>query len=79
MPEGTKVAEAEKALKSQARKKGFTGKRAARYVYGALNSQGLKRGSRTTAKGRRKASRPSPNMTRTARPRSTAMNPHGRY
>lgn len=55
MPRGSKVAKAERALKASARKKGFTGKRAARYVYGALNNLGLKRGSKTTRRGRAKA------------------------
>jgi hypothetical protein len=44
-------------LKASARRKGFTGKRAARYVYGALNNIGLKRGSKTTKRGRAKARR----------------------
>jgi hypothetical protein len=57
MPKGTKVAKAERALKASARRKGFTGKRAARYVYGALNNIGLKRGSKTTKRGRAKARR----------------------
>jgi hypothetical protein len=41
----------ESKLKSEARKKGFTGKRAARYVYGAMNNMGAMRGSKETAKG----------------------------
>ena len=57
MPRGTKVAKAERALKRSARKKGLKGKRAARYVYGALNNRGLKRGNRTTRRGRAKARR----------------------
>ena len=57
MPRGTKVAKAKRALKRSARKKGLKGKRAARYVYGALNRIGLKRGSRTTKRGRAKARR----------------------
>ena len=42
----------EKKLKSEASKKGFTGKRAAKYVYGAMNNMGAMRGSKETAKGR---------------------------
>lgn len=54
MPKGTRVAKAERGLKASARKKGFTGERAARYVYGALNNLGLKKGSKTTARGRKR-------------------------
>jgi hypothetical protein len=39
-------------LAAGARKKGFTGKRAQRYVYGALNNMGAMHGSEETAKGR---------------------------
>lgn len=42
----------EKKLKSEASKKGFTGKRAAKYVYGAMNNMGAMHGSKETAKGR---------------------------
>ncbi len=42
----------EKKLKSAAAKKGFTGKRAAKYVYGAMNNMGAMQGSKETAKGR---------------------------
>lgn len=38
-------------LKREAEKKGFTGKRLARYVYGGLNDIGAMRGSKETAKG----------------------------
>lgn len=38
-------------LKRQATKKGFTGKRAAGYVYGTLNNIGAMRGNQETAKG----------------------------
>ncbi len=41
----------EAALEKSADKKGFTGKRKARYVYGAMNNQGAMRGNRETAKG----------------------------
>jgi len=43
----------EAKLKAQAAKKGFTGKRADRYVYGAMNNMGAMRGSKETSKGRR--------------------------
>ena len=52
MPKGSKVAKAERALVAGARAKGLTGARADRYVYGALNNIGLKRGSKTTRRGR---------------------------
>jgi hypothetical protein len=52
MPAGSKVAKAEIALKSEARKKGLKGERADAYVYGTLNKIGLKRGNKTTARGR---------------------------
>lgn len=42
----------EEKLKKQAAKKGFAGKRADRYVYGAMNNMGAMRGSRVTAKGK---------------------------
>lgn len=42
----------ENRLKSEASKKGFSGKRAARYVYGAMNNMGAMQGSKETAKGR---------------------------
>ena len=41
----------EDKLRAQARKKGFKGKRADRYVYGAMNNMGVMRGSQETAKG----------------------------
>ena len=43
----------EAKLKSEARKKGFSGKRAAHYVYGAMNNMGAMKGSKETAKGKR--------------------------
>lgn len=55
MPKGTKVAKAERALRSSARKKGLTGARAKRYIYSTLNKIGLKRGSKTTRRGASKA------------------------
>lgn len=41
----------ENKLKTEAAKKGFTGRRAARYVYGAMNDIGAMRGNQETAKG----------------------------
>ena len=41
----------EAKLKAEAAKKGFKGKRAARYVYGAMNNMDAMRGSKETAKG----------------------------
>lgn len=43
----------ENKLKTQAAKKGFSGRRAARYVYGAMNNMGAMHGNKETAKGRR--------------------------
>lgn len=43
----------EKKLKAEARKKGMSGKRAARYVYGAMNDMGAMKGNKETAKGAR--------------------------
>lgn len=52
MPKGSKVAKAERALKRSAKRRGLTGARAAHYVYGTLNNLGLKKGSKTTRRGR---------------------------
>lgn len=41
----------ENDLRAEATKKGFTGKRADRYVYGGMNNLGAMRGSKETAKG----------------------------
>ncbi len=41
----------ERKLKSEAAKKGFSGKRANRYVFGSLNNMGAVRGNKITAKG----------------------------
>lgn len=41
----------ETRLKAEAAKKGFTGRRAARYVYGAMNDLGAMKGNKVTAKG----------------------------
>ncbi len=42
----------ENILSKQAAKKGFTGKRKDRYVYGGMNNLGAMRGNKETAKGR---------------------------
>lgn len=41
----------EERLRQQASKKGFKGRRADRYVYGAMNNMGAMRGNQETAKG----------------------------
>lgn len=41
----------EKKLKTEARKKGMSGKQAARYVFGAMNNMGAMHGDKITAKG----------------------------
>lgn len=43
----------EKRLRAEAADKGFTGRHADAYVYGALNNMGAMRGSKETAKGKR--------------------------
>ncbi|MCU1338834.1 MAG: hypothetical protein JWO19_4415 [Bryobacterales bacterium] len=43
----------EAKLKQSAEKKGFSGKRADKYAYGAMNNLGAMRGSKETAKGKR--------------------------
>lgn len=40
------------ALARGAAKKGFSGRRAARYIYGAMNNIGAMHGNKETAKGR---------------------------
>jgi hypothetical protein len=62
-------AQLEAKLKSEARKKGFKGRRAARYVYGALNNKGYMRGNKETAKGRAVEKK----MTKKSKPLHTAM------
>lgn len=42
----------ENKLRQEASRKGFSGKRAARYIYGGLNNLGAMRGNKETAKGR---------------------------
>lgn len=39
-------------LETAAHRKGFTGRRAARYVFGAMNNLGAMHGNQETAKGR---------------------------
>lgn len=41
----------EDKLKSEAAKKGMTGKRAEKYAFGAMNNMGAMQGSKKTAKG----------------------------
>ena len=41
----------ENDLAAEAQKKGFTGRRAARYIYGAMNNLGAMHGNQETAKG----------------------------
>lgn len=47
----------ERKLKSEARKKGYRGRRAAEYTYGTLNRIGAMRGNRETRKGARMAAK----------------------
>jgi len=42
---------AARQVKKTAKEKGFTGERAAAYVYGTLNKAGLKKGSKDTKRG----------------------------
>jgi len=42
----------ESKLAKEAASKGFTGKRAAKYVYGAMNNMGAMRGNKETKKGK---------------------------
>jgi hypothetical protein len=55
MPKGTKVAKAERALRASGRAKGLTGDRLGNYIFGTLNKIGLKKGSKTTPRGRSRA------------------------
>ena len=57
MPRGSKVSRAESALKKSARRKGLSGARADRYVYGTLNKIKLMKGNRVTRRGASKAKR----------------------
>ena len=43
----------ENRLRAEARKRGYTGKRAERYTFGAMNNIGAMRGNKETAKGKR--------------------------
>lgn len=42
----------ERKLAREARKKGFKGRRADRYIYGTMNKMGVMKGNRMTPKGR---------------------------
>ena len=42
----------EKALQKSATKKGYTGERAAHYIYGSMNNLGAMRGNKETEKGK---------------------------
>ena len=53
MPAGTVAGEMETRLRAQARRKGFKGRRAERYVYGTMNKAGVMHGNEVTAKGMR--------------------------
>lgn len=66
MPAGTAVAKAESRIKREAGKKRLKGRRAARYVYGALNNAGLMHGNKSTAKGLSKAQHALARRPRTA-------------
>lgn len=57
----------ESRLKREAARKGFSGKRADRYVYGAMNRMGAMRGNRETAKGARMAQKHKRDTRRKAR------------
>lgn len=57
----------ENRLKSEARKKGYTGRRAAAYTYGTLNNIGAMRGSKETAKGREMSRKHARDMRRSRR------------
>lgn len=47
----------EEKLKREAARKGYRGRRAARYTYGALNNMGAMRGNKETRKGARMAAK----------------------
>ncbi len=54
----------EKRLREEAQSKGFKGKRADHYVFGAMNNMGAMHGSKETAKGRRMAAKHKRDMGR---------------
>lgn len=56
----------EKKLEAGAVERGFSGKRAARYVYGTMNNLGAMRGNKTTAKGRAMEKKHEAKLTTTA-------------
>lgn len=47
----------EERLKREASRKGYSGRRAARYVFGAMNNIGAMHGNRETRKGKRMAAK----------------------
>lgn len=55
MPAGSVVEKAESRLKSEAKERGYSGKRANAYTFGTLNRLGYMRGNKTTKKGAAKA------------------------
>lgn len=57
----------EKKLRAEASKKGFTGRKAARYVYGAMNNMGAMKGNQETAKGRSMQKKHTMKISRLAR------------
>ena len=63
----------EEKLRQQARKKGFTGERADRYVYGGMNDLGAMHGSKETAKGREMEEKHEADMKAPKAPKSEPM------
>ena len=57
----------EEKLKAEARKKGMSGERAAKYVYGAMNNMGAMKGSKETSKGARMQKKHNAKMARAKR------------
>jgi hypothetical protein len=68
MPAGSVAGKVEGHLAASAAKKHLTGRRKARYIYGAMNNKGLMHGNQVTAKGMERASIASMAQRR-ARPR----------
>lgn len=54
----------ESALRHEAKKRGFTGEHADRFVYGTLNNLGAMKGSKETAKGHRMEAKHERDMTK---------------
>jgi len=68
----------EKILRDAASAHGFSGRRADRYVYGAMNNEGIMKGSAETAKGARMQAK----HTRDVTTGSVGQHPHrnlGKY